>query len=213
MSILQDAERLVSYVNALKAEGGKMATQNPDAIPPAAGIFLADADEWQPGIQYQKGDVFTYGGMTGYVKQPYLTSQDIYPPFSVGTEALYGARPAPDADGVYPYVYNMGIYTGMLVRDEGVVYRSITGTWERPTELLYRPADVPALLTPVGHDTPGGGGTDTPPADEWPDWVQPTGAHDAYAAGAKVTYDGKHWVSDVNANVWMPGVYGWTQAT
>lgn len=44
---------------------------------------------------------------------------------------------------------------------------------------------------------------------EYPDWVQPTGAHDAYNTGDKVAYEGKHWVSVADANVWQPGVYGW----
>ena len=47
--------------------------------------------------------------------------------------------------------------------------------------------------------------------EEWPEWVQPTGAHDAYAKGAKVTHNAKKWTSDVDANVWEPGVYGWTE--
>lgn len=50
------------------------------------------------------------------------------------------------------------------------------------------------------------------PAEEWPAWSQPVGAHDAYAAGAKVTYNGVHWVSTVDNNVWAPGSYGWEQA-
>ena len=49
------------------------------------------------------------------------------------------------------------------------------------------------------------------PAQEWPEWIQPTGAHNAYAKGAKVTHGGKRWVSDVDANVWEPGVSGWTE--
>ena len=47
--------------------------------------------------------------------------------------------------------------------------------------------------------------------EEWPDWVQPTGAHDAYAKGDKVTHNSKKWTSDVDANVWEPGSYGWTE--
>lgn len=47
--------------------------------------------------------------------------------------------------------------------------------------------------------------------EEWPDWVQPTGSHDAYAKGDKVTHNSKKWTSDVDANVWEPGVYGWTE--
>lgn len=49
------------------------------------------------------------------------------------------------------------------------------------------------------------------PAIEWPEWIQPTGAQDAYAQGAKVSHNNKHWVSDVANNVWEPGVYGWTE--
>ena len=48
--------------------------------------------------------------------------------------------------------------------------------------------------------------------EEWPDWVQPLGAHDAYNIGAKVTHAGKRWTSNIDANVWEPGVYGWTEA-
>lgn len=40
-------------------------------------------------------------------------------------------------------------------------------------------------------------------------WVQPTGAHDAYAKGAQVSNNGKIWESTIAANVWAPGVSGW----
>lgn len=49
------------------------------------------------------------------------------------------------------------------------------------------------------------------PAVEWPEWRQPTGATDAYPLGAKVSHNDKHWVSNVDANVWEPGVYGWEE--
>lgn len=42
-------------------------------------------------------------------------------------------------------------------------------------------------------------------------WTQPLGASDAYAKGDVVTHNNKTWVSDVDANVWEPGVYGWTE--
>ena len=48
--------------------------------------------------------------------------------------------------------------------------------------------------------------------DEWPEWVQPTGAHDAYNQGDKVSHLEKHWVSDIDANVYEPSVYGWTES-
>lgn len=180
------------------------ATSNPPMAD--VGVFASGVDEWKAGVEYKLNDLFTYQGNMGYVKQPTLTSLDVYPPFSVGTEALYGARPKPDADGIYPYVYNMGIYEGMLVRDDdGVLYRSITGTQERPTELLYHPKYVPTLLEKVEE------GGEEAPSEEYPEWVRPTGAHDAYAQGAKVSHNGKKWTSDIAANVWEPGVYGWTE--
>lgn len=48
--------------------------------------------------------------------------------------------------------------------------------------------------------------------EEWPEWIQPAGAHDAYAAGAKVSHNEKHWISSIDANIWEPGVYGWDEA-
>lgn len=47
--------------------------------------------------------------------------------------------------------------------------------------------------------------------EEYPQWVQPTGSHDAYQKGDKVTHKEKHWVSDVDNNTWEPSVYGWTE--
>ena len=49
--------------------------------------------------------------------------------------------------------------------------------------------------------------------DEFPEWVQPIGAHDAYAKGDKASHNGKNWVSTADNNVWEPGVYGWEEAT
>jgi hypothetical protein len=47
--------------------------------------------------------------------------------------------------------------------------------------------------------------------DEYPEWVQPTGAQDAYHIGDKVSHADKHWISTVDSNVWMPSVYGWDE--
>ena len=49
------------------------------------------------------------------------------------------------------------------------------------------------------------------PAEAWPAGRQPTGAHDAYGAGDRVSHNGKHWTSDADGNVWEPGVHGWTE--
>lgn len=43
-----------------------------------------------------------------------------------------------------------------------------------------------------------------------PEWEQPDSTN-PYSAGDKVTHNSKTWVSDVDNNVWEPGVYGWTE--
>lgn len=48
-------------------------------------------------------------------------------------------------------------------------------------------------------------------APEIEPWVQPTGAHDSYNTGDQVTHNGSTWTSTHNANVWEPGVFGWSE--
>ena len=43
-----------------------------------------------------------------------------------------------------------------------------------------------------------------------PEWEQPDSTN-PYSAGDKITHNGKTWISDIDNNVWEPGVYGWTE--
>lgn len=45
--------------------------------------------------------------------------------------------------------------------------------------------------------------------EEFPEWHQPAGAHDAYNIGDKVTYNEQHYICIVDGNVYAPDVYGW----
>lgn len=65
---------------------------------------------------------------------------------------------------------------------------------------IYPPDIVPALWSEIAD-----------PSIEWPEWKQPQGAHDAYEKGAKVSHMEKHWISEIDANVYEPGVYGWIE--
>lgn len=104
---------------------------------------------------------------------------------------------------------------GECCTENGQVYRSTidNNIWAPSTY----PQGWEAVNAPEqGGTEPGGTGPapdqgDTEPADEWPQWVQPTGAHDAYNTGDKVTYNGKHYQSTINGNVWSPDAYpaGW----
>ena len=44
------------------------------------------------------------------------------------------------------------------------------------------------------------------PADQWPEYVQPTGAHDAYQKGAQITFNGKKYRCLMDNCVWSPSV-------
>ena len=57
----------------------------------------------------------------------------------------------------------------------------------------------------------GGGEAEPGPSDEWPEYVPPTGAHDAYHVGDKITWGGKRWTCKMDGCVWTPGDYpaGW----
>ena len=132
----------IDRMNYAGAQAMQAAMQALDSEPPvSAGVFTYP--EWQPDTWYERYALFTYNGVAGFVRQAH-TSLEVYPPFSVGTEALYGARPPADADGIYPYVYNMRVTVGMKVRSEkdGNVYLAIN----EADPLLYDPADAVSIF-------------------------------------------------------------------
>ena len=79
------------------------------------------------------------------------------------------------------------------VQYNGTLYKCIQA---HTSQADWMPSATPALWKTVS-------------LDEYPEWVQPTGAHDAYNIGDKVTYNGQHYVCTSNANVYAPDVYGW----
>lgn len=53
----------------------------------------------------------------------------------------------------------------------------------------------------------------TEPTEEYPEYVQPTGSHDAYKVGDKITYNGKKYECIYDGCVWTPDDYpqGWKE--
>lgn len=99
------------------------------------------------------------------------------------------------AEWAYPIAYTVG----QLRCYNGKLYRCVQA---HTSQADWTP-DTAASLWSVTAD----------PAEDWPAWSQPVGAHDAYSKDAKVSHKGKHWTSNVDSNVWEPGVYGWTEYT
>ena len=101
-----------------------------------------------------------------------------------------------EAIELYPAWRTATAYTvDERIRYDSTLYRCVQAHTSQDD---WTPDAVPALWTVVS-------------LDEFPEWVQPTGAQDAYQKGDKVSHNGKHWISDVDSNVWKPGVYGWSE--
>ncbi|MBR2806677.1 MAG: alpha-amylase [Lachnospiraceae bacterium] len=88
---------------------------------------------------------------------------------------------------------------GDRVSYDGTLYKCLTAHTSQST---WTPDASPSLWVRVDD-----------PSIEWPEWIQPVGSTDAYPLGAKVSHNGKHWISDVDGNVWEPGVAMWHEAT
>lgn len=96
-----------------------------------------------------------------------------------------------DGNGVYYHVDDYVQYGSLL-------YRCVQAHTSQPA---WTPTDAPSLWSRAAD-----------PTEEWPEWIQPTGGHDAYAQGAKVSHNGKHYTSNVDGNVWEPPTQ-WTEVT
>ena len=99
-----------------------------------------------------------------------------------------------DAADELPWVAGEQVYVGTRRTYEGTTYEAIIN---HVTQSDYTPDVTPTLWKVVQEGVA--------------PWVQPTGAHDAYQKGDRVTYNGKTWESTIDANVWAPGVYGWIE--
>lgn len=83
------------------------------------------------------------------------------------------------------------------VQHQGTLYRVVQA---HTSQTDWTPDATPALFVVVS-------------LDEWPEFVQPTGAHDAYKKGDKITFEGKHYISLIDGNVYSPAEYpaGWAE--
>ena len=91
------------------------------------------------------------------------------------------------------WVVGKAYAVGDRAQYNGTLYKCIQA---HTSQADWMPSATPALWKTVS-------------LDEYPEWVQPTGAHDAYNIGDKVTYNGQHYVCTSNGNVYAPDVYGW----
>ena len=100
--------------------------------------------------------------------------------------------------GLYPkWAVGIAVAVNGLYQFSGALYKVVQA---HTTQADWTPPTVPALFAPVAA------------AGVVPEWVQPTGAQDAYAIGDQVTHDnpqdsGNIWLyeSSIDANTTEPG--------
>lgn len=101
---------------------------------------------------------------------------------------------------LYPaWRYGVSYTAGQRVLYKSVLYKVLQ---DHTAQADWTPEAAPSLFSQVL----------IPDCGNIPEWVQPDSTN-PYAKGDKVTHNGKTWVSDIDNNVWEPGVYGWTDAT
>lgn len=82
------------------------------------------------------------------------------------------------------------------VCSEGLLWRCLQ---DHVSQADWSPARSPSLWARVLIADPA----------QIPDWVQPDSTN-AYRAGDRVRHRGTIWISNLDGNIWEPGVYGWT---
>ena len=86
---------------------------------------------------------------------------------------------------------------GDRVRHGGTLYKCVQA---HTSQSDWTPDATPALFAKVL----------IPDETVIPEWVQPDSTN-PYMRGDKVNYKGKLYESEVDNNVWEPGVYGWVE--
>ena len=93
---------------------------------------------------------------------------------------------------------NVSYKSGTRVQYNGVLYKVLV---DHVSQKDWTPKNAPSLFAKIL----------IPDAEQIYAWEQPNSTN-PYMAGDKVTHNEKIWISDIDNNVWEPGVYGWEEA-
>ena len=157
-------------------------------------VEAAQYPPWRAGMDVEAGEVYTHERNLYEVVQGHRTQADWTP---IVAKALFKRYYEP-SDDPWPWVQPLGAHdaypVGARVLHDGA-------TWVNTI-----PANVWAPGV-TGWEREGGEPEPETPAE----WVQPTGGHDAYNIGDRVTFEGNIYESLIDANVWSPTAYpqGW----
>lgn len=111
--------------------------------------------------------------------------------------ALPDEAAAKAAELFAPWSADNTAYTvGVRVRYEGVLYRCLQAHSSQPS---WTPSAAASLWSRIL----------VPNQNIISEWILPDSTN-AYTRGDRVCHNGTLWVSDIDSNVWEPGVHGWS---
>ena len=174
-------------------------------------------DEWAVNVKYVTGDWVAYGvNAVGdpqlyQVLQDHTSAAEWTPDTATSLYKAVGIDPSGIPLWVQPLgatdAYNIG---DIVMHNEKKWESSIdNNVWEPG---VYGWEEMTASTGDGGGDTTE---PETPSVETIPDFVQPTGAHDAYKKGDKVKFEGKVYESLIDSNAYSPSAYpaGWKEIT
>lgn len=139
-------------------------------------------------------------------------------PANVWEPGVSGWRIVPAEGEVPMWVQPTGAHDaykmGDIVFHNGKIWRSLhpanvweptpsnTTLWEEVIDEEEPPVEEPPIEEPPVEEPDPEPPIEIP--EEYPAWRQPTGGHDAYGMGERVSHNGKNWESLHSANVWEP---------
>lgn len=132
------------------------------------------------------------------IKTRHFISEALGVPFELSPQDTYvlslEADLPPIADGK-EWKAGLNLAIGTIVTFGGSNYQVVQ---PHISQADWKPTLTPALFKQL--------------RDPYADWVQPMGVHDAYMMDDVVMHNDAQWRSDIDHNVWEPGVFGWSLA-
>lgn len=226
------------YTDAMRAKGAADAADFQTRSASMTGTEMYAEEEKIPDFQAAKAKMNMLQRPVGFicrssagrvVKLLQVYDSNIYTQEPEDLPAQWGFKWSTDPAKALPFIaMSTSPYSkGECCTEGDKIYRSTidNNVWA-PSAYPQGWQEVSIDDGPVEPDTeePGGGEVvepepepeptpepEEPEQEQPPAFVQPTGGHDAYNIGDRVTYNGKIYESTINSNVWAPDVYtqGW----
>lgn len=166
--------------------------------PPTGDGVPFEVDDF-PGAE--DGFILHWDGVRWWYERDVASPEEVLAAIFSASPETIEALPDESLARMAPYMQEWDPGTayeaGNLRSYSEVPYRCLQA---HTSQEAWNPADSPSLWAKVLIPDPG----------VIPEWEQP-GSTNPYMKGDKVKHNGKTWVSDIDNNVWEPGVYGWTK--